>query len=71
MEHPKFKLLTHLRKTDEIFRIDKYKLKIKFDKIWGYHNKSVPLKQGYQNSNFLTTYARRTKFLGQEITKKR
>ena len=36
----------------EIFTIGKYDEKIKFDKIWGYQNEGIPLKQGYQNSNF-------------------
>ena len=30
----------------------KYKERIKFDKIWGYQKKGIPLKQGRQNSNF-------------------
>ena len=25
---------------------------MKLDKIWGYQNKEIPLKQGCQNSNF-------------------
>ena len=28
----------HLRLADNFFRIGKYQLKIKFDKIWGYEN---------------------------------
>ena len=34
----------------EIFRIGKNKEKIKFDKIRGYQNEGIPLKQGRQNS---------------------
>ena len=34
------------------FRIDKNKEKIKFDKIWGYQNEGISLKQGRINSNF-------------------
>ena len=29
----------------EIFRIGKYEEKIKFDKIWGYQNEEILLKQ--------------------------
>ena len=64
MGQPKFKLCNHSGYTDEFFKIDEYKLKIKYDKIWGYHNESVPLKRGHQNSNFLATHARRIKFSG-------
>ena len=37
---------------------------MKFDKIWGYQNEGVLLKQRCQNLNFLTFKARRMKFSG-------
>ena len=49
---PKIKLFNHSRQTDEIFRINKYNFTIKYDKIWEYQNKSVPLKRGHQNQTF-------------------
>ena len=54
---PKFKICYYSRYTDENFRIDKYKLKIKYDKIWGYQNVDVSLKRGCQNSKLVTTHA--------------
>ena len=36
-----------------ILSTDKYKLKVKYDKIWRYHNEGVPLKRGRQNSILL------------------
>ena len=36
---PKFKNFNHSRKTHEIFRIEKNKSKIKYNKIWGYQNR--------------------------------
>ena len=44
----KFKLFNHSRETHEIFRVIKYKKKIKFDKIWGYQN-GVYSQTGLQN----------------------
>ena len=41
MEPPKFKLFYHSCQTQEIFMI-------KFDKIWGYHDEGISLKQGCQ-----------------------
>ena len=70
MGAPKFKLFNHSHKTDEIFRIDKYKLKIKYDKIWGYHSEGISLKRGHQNSNFSTTHASRMKFSGSASRKR-
>ena len=61
---PKFKLFNLSSWTHEIFKVNKYKGKIKFDKIWGHRNGGVPLKRGRQNSNFLTTHARHIKFSG-------
>ena len=57
---PKFKLFHLLSRTHEIFKVSKYKGRIKFDKIWGYQN-GVLLKQGSRNSNFLTTHVRHMK----------
>ena len=37
-QNPKFKLLNLLSWTKEIFKVSKYKEKIKFDKVWGYQN---------------------------------
>ena len=54
---PKFKLLEILSRTHEIFKLSKYKAKIKFDKIWGYQIGVLP-KYGHQKSNFLTNHAR-------------
>ena len=47
---------------NEIFRIQNYEDKVKFDKIWGYQNKGISLQRGCQNSNFLTTHAKQMKF---------
>ena len=43
------------------FKVNKYKGKIKFDKIWRYQNGDQS-KLGSQNSNFLTTHARHMKY---------
>ena len=45
----------------EIFKVSKYKGKIKFDKYRGYQNGDL-LQTGPKNSNFLTTHARHMKF---------
>ena len=62
---PKFKLFNLLSWTHEIFRVNKHKEKIKFDKILRYENRGIPLKRGHQKSSFLTTHARHMKFLEQ------
>ena len=56
------KLFYYTLQTYEILGVDNYDNKIIFDKIWGYQNKGVSLKQGLQDSNFFTTYARQMKF---------
>ena len=38
----KIQTLITYTEIDEIFGIGKYKEKIKFDKIWGYHNPGSP-----------------------------
>ena len=58
----KFKIFNHSHYTLEIFKIGKYEKKIKCDKIWGYLNEGIPLKQGRENLNFLTAYAKHIKF---------
>ena len=51
----KFKPFHLQSKTNEIFKVGKYKGKMKFEKIWGYQNEGgAPFKQGRQNLNFLT-----------------
>ena len=39
---PKFELFTLLSEMHKIFKVNKYKGKIKFDKIWGYQNGGSP-----------------------------
>ena len=43
-------LTIHVRQMIFSDLIDTYKLKIKYNKIWEYQNKGVPLKRGHQNS---------------------
>ena len=62
MNPPKFKLFTFYARCMKIFRVNKYKEKIKFDKIWGYQNGGSPSNGAKKTSNFLTTYARHIKF---------
>ena len=52
-ELKKFKLFNNLCQTHEIFRVDKYYKKIKFDKIWGYQSGGLLLKRGRQNFELL------------------
>ena len=42
MGPPKIKLSNHTCYTHEIFRVGKYEVKIKFDKIWAYQNGGTP-----------------------------
>ena len=37
-----------------MFKVSKHKGKMKFEKIWGYQNEGVLLKQDQQNQSFLT-----------------
>ena len=38
-------------------------MKILFDKIWGYQNQEIFLKQGRRNLHFLTAHIKQMKFL--------
>ena len=66
---PEFKLFTRFKLDPKNFQDTKYKVKIKFDKLWVCQNVGLP-KWGRKNSNFLTIHARQTKFSGLANIKK-
>ena len=49
---PKFKLFTPLSWTHKIFKVSKYKGKIKLAKIWEYRNGETPLNKAAKIQNF-------------------
>ena len=62
----KFKIFHLLSLTNELFYISKYKIKIKFEKIWGnkMEGRQIYLINHSRKNNSVTTYARLMKFSG-------
>ena len=59
---PKFKLFNLLSWTREIFKVSKYKEKIKFDQILGFENGRSPPNEAAKIQYCLTTNAKQMKF---------